>query len=188
MLADLVKKARSYRRFREDDRIPMDTLRQLVGIVRFAPSGGNRQGLRYRLLASPEDCAKIFPILTWAAYLADWKGPKDGERPTGYIVVLTKKGDAVTPDVDVGIAGQTIQLAAAELGYGACMLGAFRRETMREALGLGEEYEIPLVIALGRPGETVIVDDMPTPDGFKYYRDPQGAHHVPKRSVSELIV
>jgi hypothetical protein len=41
---------------------------------------------------------------------------------------------------------------------------------------------------LGKPKETVVVDPV-GPDGdIAYWRDDAGVHHVPKRSLNELIV
>ena len=66
MFADLVRKARTFRRFKESDRIPEDKLRDLVDLVRFVPCGGNSQKLRYMIVSKPEDCAELFPSLAWA--------------------------------------------------------------------------------------------------------------------------
>jgi hypothetical protein len=41
---------------------------------------------------------------------------------------------------------------------------------------------------LGRPKETVLLEET-GPDGdIKYYRDEDGVHHVPKRPLEELIL
>jgi len=45
-----------------------------------------------------------------------------------------------------------------------------------------------LVIALGKPVETVVLEDLPTDGSIRYYRDAQQVHHVPKRSLQDLIV
>jgi hypothetical protein len=43
------------------------------------------------------------------------------------------------------------------------------------------------VIALGIPAETVVIDPMLNGD-IKYWRDEQSIHHVPKRSLDEIII
>ena len=48
-------------------------------------------------------------------------------------------------------------------------------------------YEILLVLALGKPVENVIVEDIRN-DDVKYWRDSNKNHHVPKRSLEELII
>ncbi len=188
MFADLVKQARSYRRFKESDPVSLETLKQLVDVARLAPSAGNKQPLRFRLVAGREGLEKVFPCLIWAALLKEWRGPVEGERPTGYIV-LVSAADQGSPDWDLGIIGQTLQLAAAERGYGACMLGSIRREQLQDNLALPKNWAIRLVVAVGRPGETIVLEDVPAYDGpTAYYRTSDGAHHVPKRKLADLLV
>jgi nitroreductase len=187
-MTDLVRKARTIRRFDEADRIPPETLRQLVDTARVVPSGGNLQPLRYRLVSSPAECDAIFAHLAWAGALKDWKGPAAGERPTGYIVVLASAERRDAPATDIGIAGQTIQLAAAALGYGACMMGAIDRPRIHGELGLPDAWAVHLVIALGRPAETVVLEPLPEGGETRYWRTEDGAHHVPKRSLDDVLI
>ncbi len=184
MFKDLVKKARSYRRFDETTRVTEAELRELVDVARLAPSGGNMQTLRYRLLWTAQDCAALFPLIAWAGYLKEWPGPAEGERPTAYIGILG-------PDdcsADTGIAAQTIQLAAAEMGIGACMIGSFKREAAREALRVPEDRKLQLIVALGRPTETIVLEDIPATASIEYYRDAADVHHVPKIVADDLIL
>jgi hypothetical protein len=68
------------------------------------------------------------------------------------------------------------------------MMGAIQRNKLREALDIPEQYEIVLVLALGVPAETVVLDPV-GPDGdIKYWRDEESIHHVPKRSLDDLIL
>ncbi len=186
--SELVRKSRSYRVFDESRRIPSETLRELVELTRYAPSGANMQPLRYLLISSAEQCGAVFPSLAWAGYLQTWPGPEPGERPVAYIIMLLDTEVSRQAHSDVGIAAQTIMLGAAERGIGGCMLGAVRREAVRETLKIPDRYEIALVLALGYPAETVVIEEV-GPDGdIKYYRDEVGVHHVPKRGLDELIV
>jgi nitroreductase len=91
-------------------------------------------------------------------------------------------------DTDTGIAAQTMRLGAAEKGLGGCMVSAVRREELADALELPAYFEIVLVLALGKPAETVVIEDLGEEKDIKYYRDAQDVHHVPKRSLEELIV
>lgn len=184
MIAELVRQARSYRRFMESDRIPAALLRELVDIARLVPSAGNQQLLRYRLVSDPQQCAAVFTHLKWAGLLKEWGGPKEGERPTGYVVILAAVGKS--PAVDIGIAAQTIQLAASERRYGACMLGAIDRPGLHATLGLSPDVEVQLVIALGRPGETIVLED--AHGSTAYWRSADQVHHVPKRTLDEVLL
>jgi len=186
-LIDLVSRCRSYRRFDERAPVGESVLNDLVGLARMTPSAANRQPLRYVLSCAPDWNAKIFETLAWAAYLKDWPGPAPGERPTAYIVVLVDSTISQAADVDVGIAAQTILLGAVERGLGGCMFGAVRRQQLSERLSLPAHLPVALVIALGTPVERIVLEDLPPDGSIKYYRDTEQVHHVPKRSLDELV-
>ncbi len=184
---DLVLRTRSYRRFDESVRIGRDTLEKLAGLARLSPSAANRQPLKFILISSTEDCRIVFPCLEWAGYLEDWDGPAAGERPAAYIVILGDRTLAESFGVDHGIAAQSIMLGATEAGFGGCIIASVNREELRKDLDIGDRLDILLVLALGRPAEKVIVDEMKN-DDIRYWRDGEDNHHVPKRSLDELIV
>lgn len=188
LFAELVRKTRSYRRFDEKTPIGLATLRELVDIARITASAANAQPLKYILCADPEMNAKLFAHLRWAGALPEWGGPKEGERPTGYIIILTDTTIRKTPGHDAGIAAQTIMLAATERGFGGCMLGAIDRPEIAKLFNIPERYEITLVLALGKPIEKVVLVPV-GPDGdTRYYRDAEQTHYVPKRSLEEIIL
>ncbi|KAB1440035.1 nitroreductase family protein [Candidatus Galacturonibacter soehngenii] len=188
MFQDLVKKSRSYRRFYEEKEITMEQLKQLVELARLSPSGANRQPLKYVLSASREKNKEIFDTLAWAGYLKDWDGPIEGERPSAYIIMLRDKSISKAMSIDEGICAQSMFLGASDLGFGGCFIGAINKPKLMKVLDLGEEYEIALVIALGYPKEEVVLETLNTNEDIKYYRDEEGVHHVPKRSLKDLIV
>jgi nitroreductase len=188
MLKDLVQRNRSYRRFDQSERIQPSILRQLIDLVRLTASGGNKQPLKYILITSEEACAKVFAHLRWAAYLKDWGGPKEGERPAAYVIVLGDTTISSDFGVDPGIAMQTLLLGAVELGYGGCMLANILRDELRVVLGILSQFEILYVIALGKPVEKVVIDRLDENGDIKYWRDEQQTHHLPKRALSDLIV
>ena len=120
--------------------------------------------------------------------MSRWSGPAEGERPAAYIVILGDTELARGFGCDHGIAAQSIMLGATERGLGGCMIGSIDRPELRQVLDIPERYEILLVLALGKPAETVVLEDV-GPDGdIKYYRDDEDVHHVPKRSLDELIL
>jgi len=188
-LAELVRKSRTFRRFDQKHAVSPDAVRSLVECARLTPSGGNMQTLRYLCTCTPEWNEKVFSTLAWAGYLPEWGGPSPGERPTAYVVICNDTSlKPATPDVDVGIAAQTIVLAATAMGLGGCMFGSVRREKLKELLGLREGLSIALVIALGKPVEKVVLEEVTPGGSIKYYRDPDGTHHVPKRALSEVLL
>jgi len=186
-LETLVRKTRSYRRFDESFMVGTEILEKLIGLARLSASGANRQPLKYLIFNSEKDCARIFPSLLWAAYLKEWDGPVEGERPSAYIIVLGDKSVAEGFGVDHGIAAQSIMLGATEQGLGGCMIASIRKEQLRSELTIPENFEILLVLALGKPVEIVIIEEIKGND-VKYWRDGSGNHHVPKRSLNDLII
>ena len=160
MLNDLVLKNRSYRRFQENHKIGSETLRDLIALARVTPSAANRQPVKYILSNSVEKNAKIFETLSWAGYLKNWPGPKPGERPSAYIIVLGDTEIIKDFSADPGIAMQTILLGAVEIGLGGCIFGSVKRSLLAENLNIPERYQILFVIALGKPIETIILEDM----------------------------
>lgn len=185
----LVKQDRSYRRFDESMKLSEDKLAELIGLVRYCPSTANSQALKFMPVYTEKGCAAVFETLGWAAALPEWNGPAEGERPGGYIIVLCDRELAEKKPVDTGICAQTIMLGAAALGYGGCMLANIRRKELMEALLIDpERFSVELVLALGKPAETVQIVDLPEVGSVKYYRDAEGRHYVPKRGLEELIV
>ena len=187
-LRELVLKNRSYRRFHQEVPIEHQTLRELVDLARLSASGGNHRPLKYLLSCDPEKNATIFSQLGWAAYLKDWPGPVEGERPSAYIIILGDRKVRESFGPDHGIAAQSILLGATERGLGGCIIATIRKERLRQALSIPEHYEILLVLALGKPKETVAIEEVGPDGNIKYWRDEQGTHHVPKRSLDEIIL
>lgn len=188
MIEDLIRRNRSYRRFHQDVPVSMKTLRALVNLAHLSASGSNLQPLKYALNSNPRTNAKIFPHTRWAGYLKEWGGPADGEHPAAYVIILGDTEIRSSFGCDHGIAAQSIMLGASERGLGGCILGALDRSAPREALGVPERYDILLALALGKPRETIALEDI-GPDGdIKYYRDEDGVHHVPKRSLEEIVL
>jgi len=187
MLKDLILKNRSYRRFHQDVPVPMELLQEMVEAARLSGSARNMQPLKYMLFNDPADCARIFPTLAWAGYLKEWSGPAEGERPSACIIQL---GDLDLADdwwCDDGIAAQSMLLTAVEQGFGGCIIGSVQREKLRSILHIPDHYKIIQVLALGKPAEKVVIEEVQNGD-IKYWRDDSGVHHVPKRSSEDLIL
>jgi nitroreductase len=188
MLRDLVLKNRSYRRFQQDAAIDMDTLREVVDLARLSASAANVQPLRYILSCDPARNSVIFSHLAWAAYLKDWPGPAEGDRPAAYIVVLEDTRLGHPCRCDHGIAAQTILLGATEKGLGGCMIGSVDKKGLRRSLEIPDGLDVLLVLALGRPKEEVVLETVGGDGDIKYWRDSSGVHHVPKRALDDIIV
>ena len=185
----LVIKNRSYRSFDPDAKIKVGDLREMIDCARCAPSAMNLQPLKYRICVG-EDAKKLLPLTAWAGRLKDMKFPPDGHEPAAFIIIcidteLCKSKDAALRDV--GICAQTIMLRATEMGYGGCMLGAFNPDTVKTEMGIGEQYLPNLILALGKPDETVAIDVAKNGE-IGYYRDENNLHHVPKRTLKDILI
>jgi nitroreductase len=187
-LSELVANTRSRRRFHQEHHIERETLIELVDLARLSASGANRQPLKYILSHTPEMNERIFPHLGWAAYLKDWPGPEEGERPSAYIVILGDKNISGVFSLDHGIAAQSILLGATEKGLGGCIIATINKENLQAVLAIPEPYVILLVLALGKPKEQVVIEPLPADGNIRYWRDSDGVHHVPKRSLDEIIL
>ncbi len=185
---DLVIRNRSYRRFFESEPVHTTTLRELVNLARLSPNSGNLQPLKYMLSNTPERNARIFPHLRWAGQLKDWPGPAEGERPAAYIIVLGDTRITQLFAVDHGIAAQSIMLGATARGLGGCIIASIDRDALRRDLEIPDHLEILLVLALGTPRETVIIEPIRSDRDTTYWRDAEGRHHVPKRPLDSIIV
>lgn len=187
MIEELIEKNRSCRRFHQDQAISGDTLKWLVNLARLSGSAANLQPLKYILSADPKTNAKIFACLAWAAYLKDWPGPAEGERPAAYIVIFGDTRISKNFWSDDGIASQSILLGAREKGLAGCMIGAIKKQALAEVLDIPDHLEIKLVIALGVPKESAVIETVGENGDIKYWRDENGVHHVPKRKLEQLI-
>jgi len=184
---ELVLKNRSYRRFYENQQITKEILLDLIDLARQTPSAANKQPLKYYVSNTKEINKKIFNTLKFAGYLKNWSGPIAGERPSAYIVILR---DLLIPhpcEIDHGIAAQTIMLGAVEKGYGGCMVAAINKKELMEIINPPPNIEILLVLAIGKPKEKVILEDIGEGD-CKYYRDDSQTHHVPKRKLNNIVL
>lgn len=189
MIEELVRKTRSYRRFYEEQRIDMEQLLKLIELARLSASSANLQPLKYMPVNDPDICNNIiFPRLKWAGYLKDWDGPSPGERPAAYIIVLGDTKISKNFGCDHGISSQNILLGATELGLGGCIIGSVERNKVADDLKIPEHLKILHVIALGRPKETVVLEEVGPDEDIRYWRDEKGVHHVPKRLLKDIVI
>ena len=188
MLKDIIRKNRSYRRFYQSESVAIETLRELVDLARLSPTEANFQELKYILSNDPDKNEIIFSCLAWAGFLKDWDGPEEGERPAAYIVILKDTTIMKSIGIDHGIAAQSILLGATEQGLGGCMLQSVNKDKLREQLNIDDTFEILFVIALGKPLEEVMIDEIDNGESTKYWRDENKRHHVPKRKLNDIII
>ena len=182
MIKDLVLKNRSYRRFHQDVPIGHETLRELVDLARLCGSAANRQALKYIISSHPQKNALIFP------HIRIDNNPVEGERPSAYIIILEDTRIKLVLACDYGITAQTILLGAVEKSFGGCMVGNVLRDDMRKALNIPSHFEILLVIALGKPKEEMIIEEIGEDGKMQQWWDDQRVRHLYKRALDDIIV
>lgn len=186
----LMGEARTCRRYAARELEP-GMLRWLVDCARIMPSAANAQVVRYLTVQAPDKRAAVFDALGWAAYFKNWK-PEEKERPAGYIILLAPSGEDGTishnAHIDLGIAGQTMQLAAWTRGVGACMFRSYNPKKIGEAIPIPAGYEIALVMAFGYVSEERRIVPVPADGSIRYYRDDKGVHCVPKRALHDVLL
>ena len=188
----LITEARTCRRYDQSRELPPGTLPWLVECARLSPSGANVQGLRFAIIGSPAKRAEFFPHLLWAAYLKDWPGPVEGERPTGYVVILAPAGEdgkiGHINYINIGIVAQSMQLAAWSKGLGACMFGGYNAKAVTAMLPMPEKYGLGLVMSFGYAKEVRKIVPVGPNGDIKYYREADGVHCLPKRELKDLLI
>lgn len=191
MVKELVVSNRSFRSFDESKVFTAKELEALVDTARLSASAANRQPLKYKLCTDKAEVEKVLSLTKWAGFLPELNLPPEGHHPTAFIVIC--HDTSVAPEtkysaVDVGIAAQTIMLAACECGYGGCMIGAFDPDAVSDGLRLALKYRPVLILALGIPDEAVFITEIGKDGDTKYFRDKVGIHYVPKRSLESVII
>jgi len=193
MIKDLILKNRSYRRFEQDFVIEKQELIDLVDLARLSPSPKNKQIIKFFLSNDVITNQLIFQQLGWAGYLTNWNGPEESEKPSAYIILLGDSNlshsfEADFTDTAYGIYCQSILLGAVEKELGGCIIASIKRDLLKDALNLDEHFEILCVIALGKPIEEVVIDNLSNSNDIRYWRDDNQIHHVPKRKLEDIII
>lgn len=185
-IAEILKRNRSYRRFFEDLPLKSEIVAQWIGNLRYTNSVRNIQPIKYKVITEKESLEEVYPLLHWAGYLKEWKGPEKGERPPVLVIQLLDQRLSSTSRFDEGIQLAALTLQASEAGYGCCIIGSFNAQELSSRLQLPDHLKPLTVTAIGKPREIVEIEPM-TGDSVAYYRTEDAVHHVPKRPASELL-
>lgn len=184
----LVRQARTHRRYVNATKLSRDQVIALIDTARNVASAMNAQPLRYRIVTDPAECDAVFQSTNWAKGLRTGPAPTPAERPTAWIVILSVAQTTLDPAIDVGIAAQTINLAAASAGLATCMLLSIDRPKIQEALKLPADLKIQLLMSVGQPGEQVAIEPLTPTAQMPYWRTPDQVHHVPKRKLEDILI
>lgn len=152
---------RSIRRF-SDRPVADSILQSLFEAVRMSPSWANMQCCRFITIKDPESKAKISELTYVESFMA----------PKGYKANPAKKGITEAPVViaacadpadsgelwgqpyymtDIGIAAQSLMLAAHGMGLGTVFVGVFEEEKLRLFLNIPANIRIVGLFPVGYP-------------------------------------
>jgi len=153
---EAIKTRRSVRKYKPQP-IPGDNLKQIMTAAQLAPSAGNKQPWRFVVVQDPETKKKLGTIARNQTWISD-----------AGVVVAALAMDRKSPEVyerwaerDVMTAVEHMVLSAWELGYGACWIGAFDEDKVKELLKVPEEMTVIVLLPIGVP------DQRPEPRGRK---------------------
>jgi nitroreductase len=134
-------------------------VRQILEAARLAPSACNQQPWRFAVVRDPQARRKVVEQGFLPGIRMDWAL----EAPVLVVLgmetsFLTHKLGALVsgvkyPWVDIGIAGEHLVLAAAELGLGTCWIGWIRPKAVQQAVGWPRSVKPVAVITVGHPQE-----------------------------------
>ena len=185
-LDTLLRKNRSHRAFDNSYTVAMRQLEAIVSVNDKLPSGRNAQTLRFRLLDAPGGGEDFCRFLHLGGYLPELHLPVPGTEPKAFIIVCSTEAESPIVNIDLGISLQSMALKAVEIGLNALIVKAFNRQEIKNALSL--PYDPLAVLAVGKGTERIVLDEVRAGSDLRYYRDADGAHHVPKIAVPDLLI
>jgi nitroreductase len=155
----ILKERRSVRKYEEKE-VPQEVLDQILEAVRWSPSWANTQCWEVVVVTDPAVKVRLQETLSAknpatkavvnAPVLLALCGKKNS---SGYYggQVTTKFGDWFL--FDLGIATQSICLAAHHFGLGTVIVGLFDHDRAKTVLNVPAEYELVALIPLGYPAK-----------------------------------
>jgi len=189
---EAVTKRRSIREFK-DIPVPYDVLERCVNAARLAPTASNCQLCEHIIVDDEQLLPQVFDAVgSWGGQPRPKDGWPPGRRPKAYIVTLinlpleAELGVGRTnTNYDVGMAAENMVLVALEQGIGSCAITSFAQDKLRQIQNIPDKYEIALVLALGFPDESPVLDVFT--NSKERWVDSEGVRHIPKRQLKDII-
>jgi nitroreductase len=156
---EVIKTRRSIRNY-EQREVPEELLDKLFEAVRWSPSWANTQCWELVAVKDPilkqklqETMSKGNPATKSIVEAPVVIAVCGKTESSGYYKgqITTKFGDWVL--FDLGLATQTLCLAAHDLGMGTVIAGLFDHDKAKEVLGVPKGYELVALVTLGFPSK-----------------------------------
>ena len=68
------------------------------------------------------------------------------------------------------------------------MIRALNRKKIADVLNLSDDYIIHIALAIGKPAQNVIIEDINENQDIKYWMDENKNHHIPKIVLDDLVI
>ena len=190
---EAVTRRRSVRRFKETP-VAYSLLERCVDAARLAPTARNSQLGEYIIVDDERLLLRVLGAVTvWAGVPRPASGWSLEHRPRAYIVALinneleAERGAGKrNADYDAALAVENMVLVAEEQGLASCIITSFDREELKQVLNIPDRYEIVILLALGFPDESPVVEV--AADSVERWVDDSGVRHVPKRRLEDIIL
>lgn len=185
-LKTLVQDARTTRRFKKDQEVTFEDLREILEVARISSSAKNMQPIKYILVTKKEDVLQLAQTAAWAAHLKDWDQSEE-ERPSAFIIMLNDNMIDGFPMFDAGASFTAISLAAKSKGLSTCPMASIDKELCKKLFVIPDNLDVMIGIAVGVGSENVKLVDAQSFD-TNYYRLEDETHCVPKRTLEQIIM
>ncbi|MBU8902471.1 MAG: nitroreductase family protein [Victivallales bacterium] len=183
---ELLKKRRTVRRFKQVQVFDKD-INYILEAARVVSCGGNVQKLRYIVAQDKQLVKDIFANTAWGGLVSPSRSPEWGKNaPLTFIILTAAKDTDEVIQANAGAAVQSMEYAAADVGLGACWLGAYKKENVEKILALPEHEETIYLLAVGYPDEEPVQYDIDAEESMKYYLDSDDVLHVPKFKIDAI--
>jgi len=189
---EAVTRRRSVRKFK-DTPVAYDVLERCVNAARLAPTAINSQLCKHVIVDDEHILSKVLDaVAMWAGVPRPDNGWPPERRPKAYIVTLIntelekeRGAGKRNADYDAALAVENMVLVAQGEGLGSCVITGLSKDRLRQALNVPARYEIAILLALGYPDESPVVEAAADP--IKRWVDDKGILHVPKRSLEDVL-
>jgi nitroreductase len=140
---DVIRR-RSIRKYRPSE-IPREHLLEILEAGRLAPSAGNRQPWRFIVVRDPDQRRRLAEAARGQMFIAD--------AAAVLVAIADPEASPRWCEKDVMIAMENMVLAATELGYGSCYIGAFEEEGVKSLLKIPDGLRVVALLPIGVPDE-----------------------------------
>jgi len=146
---EAIAKRKSIRAYKTTP-VPEDKLNKVLEAARLAPSGANRQEMKFVVVKDQKTRARLSEATGGQKHVA--------QAPVVIAAVSTDPEKMMICDVpgypvDVAIAIDHMTLAAFDLGLGTCWIGAFNQEKVKSILSIPDKCKVVQLLTLGIPDE-----------------------------------